>query len=86
MTNTFKKRTGDKRQTRKSNQNKEESLNKIKEAEISCKNYLSTLVKDMMNKETSNKTLLKIEEFIFQSEIEKIKKIKIPDVRIKENK
>ena len=39
-----------------------------------------------MNKETSNKTLLKIEEFIFQSEIEKIKKIKIPDVRIKENK
>ena len=86
LTNTFKKRTGDKRQTRKSNQNKEESLNKIKEAEISCKNYLSTLVKDMMNKETSNKTLLKIEEFIFQSEIEKIKKIKIPDVRIKENK
>lgn len=85
LTNTFKKRTGDKRQTRKSNQNKEESLNKIKEAENYCNNYLATLIKDMSIKETSNKTLLKLEEFIFQSEIEKIKKVPIPIGRIKEN-
>ena len=85
LTNTFKKRTTDKRQTRKSNQNKEESLNKIIEAENYCKNYLASLMKDMTIKETSNKTLLKIEEFIFQSEIEKIKKITIPIGRIKEN-
>lgn len=86
LTNTFKKRTGDKRQTRKSNQNKEESLNKIIEAENNCRNYLSALMKDMLIKETSNKTLLKLEEFIFQSEIEKIKKLEIPQGRIKENK
>ena len=53
LTNTFKKRTGDKRQTRKSNQNKEESLNKIIEAENNCRNYLSALMKDMLIKETS---------------------------------
>lgn len=86
LTNTFKKRTGDKRQTRKSNQNKEESLNKIIEAENNCRNYLSALMKDMLIKETSNKTLLRLEEFIFQSEIEKIKKLEIPQGRIKENK
>ena len=85
LTNTFKKRTTDKRQTRKSNQNKEESLNKIIEAENYCKNYLASLMKDMTIKETSNKTLLKLEEFIFQSEIEKIKKVTIPIGRIKEN-
>ena len=85
LTNTFKKRTQDKRQTRKSNQNKEESLNKIIEAENYCKNYLSSLMKDMSLKEASNKTLLKLEEFIFQSEIEKIKKVNIPIGRIKEN-
>jgi len=85
LTNTFKKRTTDKRQTRKSNQNKEESLNKIIEAENYCKNYLASLMKDMTIKETSNKTLLKLEEFIFQSEIEKIKKVTVPIGRIKEN-
>ena len=85
LTNTFKKRTQDKRQTRKSNQNKEESLNKIIEAENYCKNYLASLMKDMSMKEISNKTLLKLEEFIFQSEIERIKKVNIPIGRIKEN-
>ena len=85
LTNTFKKRTTEKRQTRKSNQNKEESLNKIIEAEKCYNDYLSKLMKDMFNKEVSNKTLLKIEEFIFQSEIEKIKKTSVSLGRIKEN-
>ena len=85
LTNTFKKRTAEKRQTRKSNQNKEDSLNKIIEAENHCKSYLSNLMKDMLNKELSNKTLLKVEEFIFQSEIEKIKKTSVSLGRIKEN-
>ena len=85
LTNTFKKRTTEKRQTRKSNQNKEDSLNKIIEAENNCKSYLSNLMKDMLNKELSNKTLLKVEEFIFQSEIEKIKKTSVSLGRIKEN-
>ena len=85
LSNTFKKRTTEKRQTRKSNQNKEDSLNKIIEAENHCKSYLSNLMKDMLNKELSNKTLLKVEEFIFQSEIEKIKKTSVSLGRIKEN-
>ena len=42
-------------------------------------------MKDMLNKELSNKTLLKVEEFIFQSEIEKIKKTSVSLGRIKEN-
>ena len=85
LTNTFKKRTGEKRQTRKSNQNKEESLNKIKEAEHSCNNYLRSLMEDMSNKEKSNKMLLTLEEFIFLSEIEKIKQNSIPNSRIDNN-
>ena len=84
LTNTFKKRTTEKRQTRKSNQNKEESLKKIEEAKKFCNEYLSNLMKDMYNKESSNKNLLKIEEFIFQSEIDKIKKTAISQNLIKD--
>ena len=84
LTNTFKKRTTEKRQTRKSNQNKEESLKKIEEAKKYCNEYLSNLMKDMYNKESTNKNLLKIEEFIFQSEIDKIKKTAISQNLIKD--
>ena len=86
LTNTFKRRASDKRQTRKNNQNKGESLEKIKEAKKFCEDYLSLLMNDMSIKETSKKNLLKIEEFIFLSEINKFKKENIPDARIKENK
>jgi hypothetical protein len=41
LTNTFKRRASDKRQTRKNNQNKGESLEKIKEAKKFCEDYLS---------------------------------------------
>ena len=40
---------------------------------------------DMTNKEITNKYLLKLEKLIFQSECDKIKKIDIPPIRIKEN-
>ena len=40
---------------------------------------------DMVNKEISNRNLLKLEELIFLSECDKIKKIEIPPNRIKEN-
>ena len=86
LTNTFKKRTGDKRQTRKSNQNKEESLNKIIEAQNYCKSNLLAITNDMKLREDWNKEKLKLEECIFLTEIEKLKDIKIvPAARIKEN-
>ena len=85
LNNTFRKRERDKIKTRKNNQNKEDSLNKILEAELNCKNYLLPLMNDMVNKEISNRNLLKLEELIFLSECDKIKKIEIPPNRIKEN-
>ena len=85
LNNTFRKRERDKIKTRKNNQNKEESLNKIFEAEFYCKTYLLPLMNDMSNKEITNKCLLKLEELIFLSECDKIKKVDIPPNRIKEN-
>ena len=85
LNNTFRKREREKIKTRKNNQNKEESLNKIIEAESFCKNYLLPLINDMTNKEISNRHLLKLEELIFLSECDKIKKVQIPQSRIQEN-
>ena len=85
LNNTFRKREREKIKTRKNNQNKEESLNKIIEAESFCKNYLLPLINDMTNKEISNRHLLKLEEIIFLSECDKIKKVQIPQNRIQEN-
>ena len=85
LNTTFRKRERDKIKTRKNNQNKQESLIKISEAEFYCKNNLLQLLNDMANKEMSKKLLLKIDENIFLSECDKIKKIEIPAQRIKEN-
>ena len=85
LNNTFRKREREKIKTRKNNQNKEESLNKIIEAESFCKNYLLPIINDMTNKEISNRHLLKLEEIIFLSECDKIKKVQIPQNRIQEN-
>ena len=82
---TFRKRERDKIKTRKNNQNKDESLTKIVEAELFCKKFILPLISDMHNKEKSNKDLLKLEEFIFLSECDKIKKKEISPNRIKEN-
>ncbi len=85
LNTTFRKRERDKIKTRKNNQNKDESLTKIIESETFCKNYLLQLLNDMANKEKSNKLLLQIEENIFLSEYDKIKKVEIPIERINEN-
>ena len=85
LNNTFRKRERHIIKTRKNNQNKEESLNKIIESESSCKNFLLPVIKDMTNKEISNKHLLKLEELFFFSECDKIKKTQIPQSRIQEN-
>ncbi len=85
LTTTFRKRERDKIKTRKNNQNKEESLTKIIEAELFCKKFIIPLMHDLGNKEKANKDLLKIEEFMFLSECDKIKKKEISPSRINEN-
>ena len=85
LTTTFRKRERDKIKTRKNNQNKEESLTKIIEAELFCKKFLLPLVNDLGIKEKLNKDLLKLEQNIFLSECDKIKKKEISPNRIKEN-
>ena len=85
LTTTFRKRERDKIKTRKNNQNKEESLTKIIEAELFCKKFLLPLMNDLGIKEKLNKDLLKLEQNIFLSECDKIKKKEISPNRIKEN-
>ena len=85
ITNTFRKREKDKIKIRKNTHNKEESINKIIDSKKFCKNYILPIMNDMEKKEFNKKNLLKLEEYIFQSECDKIKKLKIPQNRIKEN-
>ena len=82
---TFIKRNEGRKQIRKNHINKEAVLEKIKEQQKYTADYLLSIVKNMKIKETSNKRLLKIEELIFQSEVDKIKNRKIPIKRIEEN-
>ncbi len=82
---TFIKRNQGRKQIRKNDQNKEAALKKIIELQKYTANYLLSIVKNMEKREASNKRLLKIEELIFQSEIDKIKNRKVPIKRTKEN-
>ena len=85
LTTTFKKRGTDKIKTRKNTQNKQESLNKIIDAELLCKNTLLSMINNLYTKENLDKNLLKINEYIFLSECDKIKNAEISGNRIKEN-
>jgi hypothetical protein len=85
LTTTFKKRGTDKIKTRKNTQNKQESLNKIIDAESLCKNNLLSIINNLFLKENLEQNLLKINEYIFLSECDKIKNAEIPGNRIKEN-
>ena len=83
---TFQKRRNEKIKTRKNMQNLEESLNKIIEAQTLCKNNVLPILNNLSMKEKLNKYLLKINEYIFMSEYDKMKNIKIPENRLKEHK
>ena len=85
LTTTFKKRGTDKIKTRKNTQNKQESLNKIIDAELLCKNTLLSMINNLYLKENLDQNLLKINEYIFLSECDKIKNAEISGNRIKEN-
>lgn len=83
---TFQKRRNEKIKTRKNMQNLEKSLNKIIEAQTLCKNNVLPLLNNLTMKEKLNKYLLQINEYIFLSEFDKMKNIKIPENRLKEHK
>ena len=85
LTTTFKKRGTDKIKTRKNTQNKQESLNKIIDAELLCKNTLLSMINNLYIKENLDQNLLKINEYIFLSECDKIKNAEISENRIKDN-
>ena len=82
---TFQIRKADKIKTRKNTHNVEESLKKIIEAEENSKNHILPIINSLFLKESFDKNLLKLEEYIFQAECDKIKGMKISGNRIKEN-
>lgn len=63
---TFRRRGSEKMKIRKSNQNKEDSYDKVKEASELCKNELLPILNSMIHKENLNKFQTKIEQLIFQ--------------------
>jgi len=85
LSNTFKRRESDKTKGRKNNQTIDESLSKIIDAEALCRNYILSVMKKLENKEICNKQLLQIDEYIFQTECDKIKKSELLENSIKDN-
>ena len=82
---TFQNRKTDKIKTRKNTQNINESLNKIIEAQELCKNNILPIINNLFVKESLDNHLLKINEYIFLTECDKIKNQKISENRIKDN-
>lgn len=85
LSTTFRRRERDKIKTRKNNQNKDDSLNKIIDSGKICKNFILPIINEFETKEINNKLLIQIEELSFLSQCNKIKKEEIPPNRIKEN-
>ena len=85
LSNTFKRRESDKTKGRKNNQSIDESLSKIIDAEALCRNYILSVMKEMENKEICNKQLFQIEEYIFQTECDKIRKSEMFENSAKDN-
>ena len=77
------KRRNEKIKTRKNTQDLKESLNKIIEVKILSEKDVLPILNNLFMKEKLNKYLLKINDYIFMSECDKIKKIEIPEKRLK---
>ena len=82
---TFHIRKENKIKTRKNTQNLNDSLNKIIESKINCKEHILPLLKNLYLRNTLDRHLLKVDELIFQSECDKIKDMNISDNIILEN-
>lgn len=81
---TFQNRKNDIIKTRKNTQNINESLNKIIEAQELCKSHILPLINNLLIKETLENHLLKINEYNFLTECDKIKNIRISEKRIED--
>ena len=82
---TFQIRKIEKIKTRKNTHNINESINNIIEAEEFCKAYILPIINDLLLKEKLDRNRLKLEEYIFQSNLDQIKGANIPESRIKDN-
>ena len=71
--------------TRKNTHNITESLNKIIDDEKNCKENILPIINNLFLKESLDRNLLKIEEYIFQSKCDEIRGANTPDSRIKDN-
>ena len=85
LSTIFKRRENDKSKGRKNNQNIDESLSKIIDAEALYRNYILSVMKEMENKEICNKQLFQIEEYIFQTKCDKIRKSEMFENSLKDN-
>ena len=74
---TFRRNNREKMKFRKNNQKKEESYNKVKEAGDLCKNDLLLIINSLLNKESLNQYIYEIENLIFNTEVNRIKKTSI---------
>ena len=83
---TFRRREREKMKIRKNNQKKEESFEKVKMAGELCKTHLLKIINQMTEKETLNKTKSLIENLMFLSEINQIKKDIVPQDYLNQNK
>ena len=77
------KRRNEKIKIRKNTQNLQESLKKIIEAKTFCENNVLPILNNLFMKEKLNKNLLKINDYIFMTECDKIGNRKIPEIRLK---
>ena len=69
ITTTFRRREREKMKMRKNKQNELESLDKIKEIKKLSNSFIHNIINSMNQREDLKKSLIKINEFNFQSEI-----------------
>ena len=82
---TFQNRKTDKIKTRKNTQNINESLNKIIEAQELCKRNILPIINNLFLKENLDNHILKLNDYIFLTECDKINNINISENRIQDN-
>ena len=78
ITTTFRRREREKMKTRKNKQNELESLEKIKDVKKLSNELISPILNSMIQKEELKKIMIKINDYIFKSEIAFLKGEKVP--------
>ena len=78
ITTTFRRREREKMKTRKNKQNELESLEKIKDVKKLSNDLIAPILNSMIQKEELKKIMIKINDYIFKSEIAFLKGEKVP--------